>query len=257
MSEGKFYVAFDLAHKPRGKIDENYNELRDHLNENGFICYNFLETPITQEILRVYDLLVFICPDFAKISRQEIMEIVNWVKDDGGGLLLLNHAGGDKGRSSNLDELSEKARKLGLSRRVKTINCSLFELEFPDESFDIIWAEGALAPIGFERALKEWGRLLKIKGFMVFHDDLQNKERKLKIIPNCGYVLLDHFQLPDDAWWIDYYKPLEKRIKDVRTKYEDDPKVIEVVKKYQNEINAYKKNPNAFRSIFYIIQKIN
>jgi len=158
---------------------------------------------------------------------------------------------------SALYELNKRARKLGLSNRVKTINCSLFELKFPDESFDIIWAEGALAPIGFERALKEWGRLLKIKGFMVFHDDLQNKERKLKIIPNCGYVLLDHFQLPDDAWWIEYYKPLEKRIKDVRTKYEDDLKVIEVVKKYQNEINAYKKNPNAFRSIFYIIQKIN
>ncbi len=155
-----------------------------------------------------------------------------------------------------LDELNEKARKLGLSSRVKTINCSLFELEFPDESFDIIWAEGALAPIGFERALKEWGRTLKIKGFMVFHDDLQNKERKLKIIPKCSYVLVDHFQLPDDAWWIEYYKPLEKRVNEVRTKYKEDPKVLEVVKRHQNEINTYKKNPNAFRSIFYIMKKM-
>ncbi|MFX1519309.1 MAG: class I SAM-dependent methyltransferase [Promethearchaeota archaeon] len=154
-----------------------------------------------------------------------------------------------------LNQLNEKARKLGLSSRVKAINCSLFELEFPDESFDVIWAEGALAPIGFERALKEWGRILKIKGYMVLHDDVRDKERKFKIIPNYGYVLVGHFHLPDDAWWTEYYEPLEKRIKEVLAKYKDYPKVLEVVKSYQNEINAYKKNPKAFRSIFYIIQK--
>jgi len=158
---------------------------------------------------------------------------------------------------SALDELKEKVRKLGLSSRVKTINCSLFELDFESESFDIIWAEGALAPIGFERALKEWRRLLKIKGFIVAHDDLQNKERKLRIIPKYGYVLINHFHLPDDAWWTEYYDPLEKRINEVRNKHKDDPKVPEVVKSYQNEIDAYKKNPKAFRSIFYIMQKTN
>jgi len=118
-----------------------------------------------------------------------------------------------------------------------------------------------LAPIGFERALKEWRRLLKINGFMVLHDDLPNKEKKLKIIPDCGYVLVNHFQLPDDAWWTEYYEPLEKRINEVRIKYKNDPKllevVLEVVKKYQNEINTYRKNPSAFRSIFYILQKID
>ncbi len=155
---------------------------------------------------------------------------------------------------SALDELKEKARKLGLSSRVKTINCSLFELDFESESFDIIWAEGALAPIGFERALKEWRRLLKIKGFIVVHDDVQNKERKLRIIPKYGYVLINHFHLPDDVWWTEYYEPLEKRIHEVRNKHKDDQKVPEVVKSYQNEIDAYKKNPKAFRSIFYIMQ---
>lgn len=103
-----YNIAFDVSHKPRGKIDENYTELRDFLNENDFVCYNFLEIPITQESLRTYDILVFVCPDFSKLSNQEIMEITNWVKDDGGGLLLLSHAGGDKGRSSNLSELSEQ-----------------------------------------------------------------------------------------------------------------------------------------------------
>ena len=103
-----YYIAFDLSHKPRGKIDENLSELRDHLNANDFICYNFLETPITQEILKSYDILVFSCPDFSKFSNQEIIEITNWVKEEGGGLLMLSHAGGDKGRNSNLGDLSQQ-----------------------------------------------------------------------------------------------------------------------------------------------------
>ncbi len=102
-----YYVAFDTAHKPRGRLDENLTELRDFLNSNGFECYNFLEAPITQSSLKPYDILVFVCPDFSKISSLEITEIVNWVREDGGGLLLLSHAGGDKGRNSNLSELSQ------------------------------------------------------------------------------------------------------------------------------------------------------
>jgi hypothetical protein len=102
-----YYVAFDTAHKPRGRIDENLTELRDFLNSNGFECYNYLEAPITQSSLKPYDILVFVCPDFSKISSLEITEIVNWVREDGGGLLLLSHAGGDKGRNSNLSELSQ------------------------------------------------------------------------------------------------------------------------------------------------------
>lgn len=103
-----FNIAFDIAHKPRGRIDENLTEFRDHLNVNDFICYNFLEVPITEESLMPYDILVFVCPDFAKISPLEITEIINWIKNSGGGLLLLSHAGGDRGRNSNLSEISEQ-----------------------------------------------------------------------------------------------------------------------------------------------------
>ncbi|MHA1671949.1 MAG: hypothetical protein ACTSV5_15465 [Promethearchaeota archaeon] len=102
-----YRIAFDVAHKPRGRLDDNFTELKDFLNTNGFECYNFLEAPITQSSLNPYDVLVFVCPDFSKISPLEISEISNWVREDGGGLLLLSHAGGDRGRNSNLSELSQ------------------------------------------------------------------------------------------------------------------------------------------------------
>ncbi|GAG80409.1 unnamed protein product, partial [marine sediment metagenome] len=66
-----------------------------------------METPITQNSLKPFDILVFVCPDFARITTMEITDINNWVKQDGGGLLLLSHAGGDRGRNSNLSELSQ------------------------------------------------------------------------------------------------------------------------------------------------------
>ena len=155
-----------------------------------------------------------------------------------------------------LDELTQKAKKLNFGHRIKAIHCSMFELDFPAEDFDIIWAEGAIAPIGFERGLKEWGQLLKKGGFMVLHDDLGGKETKLKIIPECGYKLVDLFQLPDDAWGIEYYEPLEKRINELGAIFGKESTFLNAIKRFQDEIHAYKTNPKRFRSIFYILKKI-
>lgn len=150
-----------------------------------------------------------------------------------------------------LNKFNEKIKKLNLSDRVKTINCSLLKLDFPNENFDIIWAEGVIQFIGFERALKEWSRLLKNNGFIVVHDDLSDKEKKLKIIPQKGYTLINYFQLPDNAWEVGYFMPLERQIEKLR----DYPKKPKNLKSFIKEINSYKKNPENYRSMFYLIQK--
>ncbi len=103
-----YYVAFDESHKPRGKIESNFRNLQRHLETEGFVCQPFAEFPITQKTLSAYDILVVPCPDFSKFSEQEIADIGHWVREEGGGLLMLSHAGGDKGRRSNLSELAEK-----------------------------------------------------------------------------------------------------------------------------------------------------
>jgi len=51
-----------------------------------------------------------------------------------------------------LDRFSEKIEQAGLTDRVRAVNCSMFEMDFPDESFDIIWAEGSIYIMGFESA---------------------------------------------------------------------------------------------------------
>ncbi len=102
------YVAFDDAHKSRANISTNFKSVSSMLNENEFTCYPYAEFPIAKINLAPFDILVLGCPDNAKFSKQEIDTIVNWVKEEGGGLLMLSHAGGDKGRRTNLSDLAEQ-----------------------------------------------------------------------------------------------------------------------------------------------------
>ena len=154
-----------------------------------------------------------------------------------------------------LNKLMRKIEKAGLSDRIKTVRCSMFELDFPDESFDIIWSEGSIFKIGFEKGLKEWKRFLKPNGFLVVHDEITNTKKKLKYIPSCGYKLLGHFLISEYIWWAEYYNPLEKRINDVRKKYINDSRALLELDNEQQEIDMFKKNPKSNRSIFYIMQK--
>jgi len=158
-------------------------------------------------------------------------------------------------KQSLLDKLDRKIEEEGFSGRVKTMKCSLFEIDFPDESFDIIWAEGSTWIIGFEKGLKEWRRLLKPNGFLVVHDEIKTVSNKLKKIPSCGYKLINHFLLPEDAHWTEYYRPLEIRIKELYMKYENNSDALKTLEKYQNEIDMVKRNPKEHSSAFFVMQK--
>lgn len=154
-----------------------------------------------------------------------------------------------------LDKLRTKAEEAGFSNRVKTLKSSMFQMDFADESFDIIWSEGSIFIIGFEKGLKEWRRFVKPDGFLVVHDESKNTKKKLKQIPNCGYNLLECFSLPEDAWWVEYYGPLEQRIQELRTEYIDDMESLKLLDKEQDEIDMFKKYRESYGSVFFIMQK--
>jgi ubiquinone/menaquinone biosynthesis C-methylase UbiE len=154
-----------------------------------------------------------------------------------------------------VEKLEKKIAEEGMDELVKTMIGSMLDIKFPDESFDIIWAEGVIRFIGFERALNEWKRLLTPGGFIVIHDDRKDVEAKLELINYCGYQLVEYFKLPDDAWWVEYYKPLKARICELQEQYKDEPEVIKALDKKRREVEDAKNNPNDYRSVFYIIQK--
>ncbi len=156
---------------------------------------------------------------------------------------------------ASLDRLVRKIEEAGLSDRVKTLKYSMFDMDFRDESFDIIWAEGSISVIGFKRGLKMWRRFLKSNGFLVVHDEIGNITEKLEQVSSCGYDLLEYFTLHEDTWWIEYYAPLEKRINEIRTKHTNDPEALVALDNDQREIDMFKRNPRRYGSVFFIMKK--
>lgn len=154
-----------------------------------------------------------------------------------------------------LDVLTENIMRSGLSDRIKTMKRSIIDMDFQDESFDIIWAEGSISVIGFKRGLQEWKRFLKPGGFLVAHDEKGNIKEKLEQIPICGYELLNYFILNENTWWTEYCAPLETLISETRMKRADNPTVLEALHSSQREIDMFKKNPKLNSSVFFIMKK--
>ncbi|AXV37869.1 MAG: hypothetical protein CIT01_06510 [Methanobacterium sp. BRmetb2] len=155
---------------------------------------------------------------------------------------------------NSLRYLEQKIKDLNLTKKIKTMNCSLFEIELPENSFDIIWAEGSIAVIGFKRGLSEWKSLIKNRGFLVLHDGYDNHDEKLKIIKETGYELKDYFIISHEKWWYEYYKPWSNQIYHLKNLYQSHNNLNKKLDEELKELEFFKKNQDG--SIFYILKKI-
>ncbi len=154
-----------------------------------------------------------------------------------------------------LDKLDQKIEQAGLFRQIKTVNCSMKEIEFKDNSFDIVWCEGAVYVIGFENGLKDWRRLMRPLGFLVLHARIVEVEKRVDLIPLRGYTLLDKFIVTKESWWDEYYGPLQNMIEGLRHKYQNDANALAQLEKEQKEVDEFKNNPENHGSVFYLMQK--
>jgi ubiquinone/menaquinone biosynthesis C-methylase UbiE len=156
---------------------------------------------------------------------------------------------------SSIDELKRKISEEALSNRVEGINLSMFKMRFPDESFDIIWSEGAIRTIGFETSLKQWRRFLKRNGYLVIHCQTKYVADSLSHIPKHGYSLKETVQLPPDVWWTEFYQPLKEKMSTLLHKYATSSDALQLLRQLQSEISVVKNNPRSFSSSFYIMKK--
>jgi ubiquinone/menaquinone biosynthesis C-methylase UbiE len=156
-----------------------------------------------------------------------------------------------------LDQFTRKIKEAGLTNRVQAVSCSMFDMDFADEIFDMIWSEGSIYAIGFERGLREWRRFLKPGGFMVVHDEQGNVKGKLKLISKYDYELIGYFILSEDTWWTEYFAPLEKLMAESRARYSDDPQVLEGLHQAQRELDMFKKHPERNSSVCFVMKKKN
>ena len=177
-----------------------------------------------------------------------------------------------------LVELDNKAKKLGLHHRIKTLKKSMEDLPFDNEEFDLIWSEGAIYIKGFETGIKEWKNYLKTGGYLAVSEitwitnsrpkeieEYWNKEypeidtasNKIRILEANGYALFGYFILSQNSWIDNYYKPMEKRFSAFLEKHNYSEMVRNIVEEHKEEIRKYQKYKDYYSYGFYIAKKIS
>jgi len=149
--------------------------------------------------------------------------------------------------TKSINRLQEKVKKLNLSDRISIVNSSFLDIEFEENLFDIIVAEGFLNVIGFEKGFLKIIKLLKTNGYFIIHDEFINHNKKIEFIENNNCKILDSFRLNEQIWWNDYYRCLEKEISSHRNK--------ELFNTDLDEIELYKQDSAQFNSVYYVIEK--
>ena len=71
-----------------------------------------------------------------------------------------------------IDRFNADARRLHLADRVKGVVGSMDALPFRAGELDLIWSEGAIYNIGFERGLNEWRQYLKPGGYLAVSESV-------------------------------------------------------------------------------------
>jgi ubiquinone/menaquinone biosynthesis C-methylase UbiE len=168
-------------------------------------------------------------------------------------------------------------RKLQIERSIvpaSLVNASMFALPFPDSSFDLIWCEGAIYIMGFERGLRAWRRLLKPGGcvcvteiswlkadppeelFQFWNKDypeMSTVAGNISRAEAAGYSMLAYFSLPVSSWWDDYYTPMTARLPGLRDKYHGEPEAEKILQATQTEIDLYREYSDWYGYEFYIM----
>jgi len=163
-----------------------------------------------------------------------------------------------------LDILMQNAIKMGVDERIIPKHQSMLEMDFKNNTFDVIWSEGALYFMGFQKGLKRCHQLLKKKGYLtvteaVFllstipkplqkfwnegYPDIKDVRSNITLIQNEGFELFAHFTLPKSSWIDTYYSPMEKRINDLKKKYYNNKIAFKYLKSVKKKLEYIIDNP--------------
>lgn len=175
-----------------------------------------------------------------------------------------------------INQFNQNAQIKNLQDRVKGIVGNMENLPFQEGELDLIWSEGAIYNIGFNRGLSEWRKFLKQGGYIAVTENTWfTEERPTEIqefwqkiyseidtIPNkvaqmqkAGYLPIATYILPETIW-TDYYAWQTLRRKSFLKKHKGNKTVEEFVASQQYEADLYYKYKAYYGYMFYIGKKI-
>ncbi len=176
-----------------------------------------------------------------------------------------------------LEKLVANSKALGLEDKVTTLEKSMDDLTFGLEEFDIIWSEGAIYNIGFEKGIDQWKRFLKVGGYMALSEitwttatrpaeiekhwnteypEIDTASNKMHILEKHGFSPVGYFYLPESSWIDTYYKPMQERFDAFLKTHKHSETAKAIVEAEKDEIQKYLKYKKYYSYGFYVAKKI-
>lgn len=177
----------------------------------------------------------------------------------------------------SIERLRATIAERGLAGRIRPMVGDMAEPGFPPASFDLVWSEGALYNIGIENALRVCRGLLRAGGYLAFTDAVWRRDDPppevkasfdadyptmgrvpdvLAAIAGTGFSLIGHFTLTDEAWWDDFYTPMEKRIAELRHTYRADDEALAVVEQLAQEPEMHRRHSGYYAYEFFVVRRV-
>jgi SAM-dependent methyltransferase len=176
----------------------------------------------------------------------------------------------------SIERLRQEMRERGLADRISANVGDMARLELEPESFDLVWSEGALYSIGLEAALRVCHGLLRPGGYLAFTDPVWRMddpppevkagfgqeyptmgtvEDDLAAIREGGFELVGHFTLPDEAWWDDFYTPMELRITALRDTYAGNAEALAILHRLAEEPEMHRRHSGCYAYEFFAARR--
>jgi ubiquinone/menaquinone biosynthesis C-methylase UbiE len=176
-----------------------------------------------------------------------------------------------------LEVLEDRAEKKGLSEKISTLCCSMDNLPFRNEEYDVIWSEGAIYNIGFERGIIDWNRYLKVGGLLVVSEitwttssrsselqkywdeeypEIDMASSKIGVLERHGYSPIGYFVLPEHCWLENYYRPMQNSFKDFLNRHGNSEEARAIVEAEYREIELYEKYKAHYSYGVYVARKL-
>lgn len=176
-----------------------------------------------------------------------------------------------------LEVLSERARNAKLAENISTLACSMEALPFAPETLDIIWSEGAIYNMGFERGVRAWRQHLKPGGLLAVteitwltndrpaaleahwqreYPEIDVASAKIRTLEQHGFSPEGYFVLPEQCWLDGYYRPMQARFDDFLDRHGHSEQAQEIVRAEQTEIALYETNKSHIGYGFYMAKKL-
>jgi SAM-dependent methyltransferase len=175
-----------------------------------------------------------------------------------------------------LEVLEHRAANLGLTEQITTLACSMEDLPFDDEVYDLIWSEGAIYNMGFAAGIKDWNRYLKVGGILVVSEitwithtrpaeiqqhwereypEIDVASAKISLLEQSGYTPIGYFTLPESCWLDHYYRPMQNNFQGFLERNGNREEARAIVEAEKQEIALYEEYKDYYSYGVYIARK--